>query len=232
MTVKLCELPSLLKRRRQHELEDEFHEFVTGDKWTSVLTDTGAAAVIDGAGGILEIKPSDATVADNDEAYVHSTAECFLFADGKSLIAEAEVKFTEADTNKANILMGLMDGIAADALLDDGAGPKASYSGAVFFKVDGETVWRCEVSDSGTQSTQATAVTAGAAFQVLRIEFVPTGASKAEVRFFINGTLVYKKTDYDYSNATEMAVVFGVKNGADAKHEKLYVDRTHNAQIR
>jgi hypothetical protein len=237
MGVKLLELPDPLRLRRQHTLWDEFHELVTGDKWTTIVADASAvAAVIDGAGGILSISPAGGV--DNDEAYVHSTAESFLLAANKTLHFEAEVSFTEANTDDANVLVGLMDGVAADAIVDDGAGPKSSYSGIVFYKVDGGTKWIFETSKSTTQTTSTTNVTAGAAYQTLSFDIRPVSSTQVEVVPFIDGVQCRDNTTgalikhyITFASATEMAVVFGVKNGG-GNAETLLVDYVESSQLR
>jgi hypothetical protein len=142
--TKLLSLPErYYLGRRVHGFFDEFYEFVSGDLWTLVTDMDGSATVLDAAGGKIAIA-SAADTAGNEGAYLKGNKESFKFAANKPLLFEALVDFTEAAVNQANVIVGLMDAVAADALVDDGAGPKASYSGAVFYKVDGETVWRCE----------------------------------------------------------------------------------------
>jgi hypothetical protein len=177
---------------------------------------------------------SDGTVADNDEAYIESANEVFKFAADKPLLFEARVQFTEANTDDANILVGLLDAVGANSLQDNGAGPPASYSGATFFKVDGGTVWQCETSVTTTQTTTELtaanvnnlakrAVTAGgAAYQTLRIEYMPYSATNAYVTFFVDGVAVAQH-DYVFTSATEMQIGLGVKNGG-ANLETLNVD--------
>jgi hypothetical protein len=150
------------------------------------------------------------------------------------LLFEARVQYTEANTDDANILVGLLDAVGANSLQDNGAGPPSSYSGAVFVKVDGGTVWQCETSVTTTQTTTELtaanvnnlakrAVTAGgAAYQTLRIEYMPYSATNAYVTFFVDGVAVAQH-DYVFTSATEMQIGLGVKNGG-ANLETLNVD--------
>jgi hypothetical protein len=242
MAVRNDGLTQLLLTRNQFSIADDFTRDVDSADWATTLTDSGTASVGDAAGGILAIVPSDGTVADNDEAYVESANEVFRFTADKPALFEARVQFTEANTDDANILVGLMDAVGANALVDDGAGPKSSYSGAVFFKVDGGTVWQTETSNSTTQTTTELtaanvnnlakrAVTAGgAAYQTLRIEYIPYSATNAYVSFFVDGVLVAQH-DYIFTSATEMQIVFGVKNGS-ANNETLSVDYVSCTQSR
>lgn len=220
---------------------DDFEWMITAHRWTSVLTDSGTASVGDAAGGICALVPSDGTVADNDEAYLKSTAEIFKFAAGKPIMVEARLQFTEINTDDANIIFGIKDAVAANTLLDNGAGPAASYSGAVFFKEDGQTLWSVEKSIGATQVTaQLTAANSltkqaytagGASYQTLRIEAKPHGGGSMDVEFWIDGVLVYKIKDTTYASATEMQVFAGVKNG-DTNLETLNVDYIEAWQLR
>jgi hypothetical protein len=229
---KLLQLPDNYHLgRRAYGFFDDFFQFVTGDLWTLVTGVDGSATVLDAAGGKIAIK-SAAVTAGNEEAYLKSNKESFKFAAGKPLLFEALVNFTEAAANQANVIAGVMDAVAAGALQDDGAGPKASYSGAVFFKVDGETVWQCESSIAGAQETTATEVTAGgAAPQRLAIEFHPLTSTTGEVRFFIDDALVAKH-GITFTSATEMQVVLGVKDGDADDEETLNVDYAACYQLR
>jgi len=242
MAVRTDGLPELLRLRNQFTIQDDFLRDVDSADWVTTLTDTGTASVGDAAGGILAIVPSDGTVADNDEAYVESANEVFKFAADKPLLFEARVQFTEANTDDANILVGLMDAVAANSLQDNGAGPPSSYSGAVFFKIDGGTVWQTETSLSTTQTTNELTSTnvnnlskksqtaGGSAYQVLRIEFMPYSSTNAYVTFFVDGVAVAQH-DYIFTSATEMQIALGVKNGG-ANLETLNVDYVSCSQER
>ena len=227
--TKLLELPDPLKLRRQFGIFDDFDTYVTTERWTTTADAGGTAALdADGVGGVLALATDG---DDNDETYSELTVEMFKFADDKPLMLESRVKFSEASTDAANILVGLMDAPGADSLVDNGAGPKASYSGAAFFKVDGETVWNCESSIGATQVTTATTTTAGgSSYQTLRIEFQPTTSTEGEVRFFIDDNLVAKHA-ITFSSATEMSLVLGAKAGS-ANAETLNVDYIGCTQLR
>ncbi len=183
-------------------------------------SNNGTAAVVDGARGILPMSPG---AVDNDEMYLFSNLEAYLFADEKPLHFAAYVQFTEANADDANIMVGLMDAVGADSLLDDAGGPKASYSGAVFYKVDGGTVWVCESSNATTQVSTTTTVTAGGStYQRLQIRARSTTATTMDIEFLIDGVLVAKH-NYTVASATEMQLVAAVKNGS-ANAETLNVD--------
>lgn len=220
---------------------EDFDHFVTGDRFTDTSGDTGASAAIDadGVGGIVDLVTG---ATDNNEAYLLSTQELFKFQAGKPLVVQCRLKFSEANTDDANVAFGLMDAVGADSILDNGAGPKASYSGAVWFKVDGETRWRVESSVGASQTTDETEYTAGGGNWVtLRIEVIPSADdASAEVRFLIDtsgGQGLVPATEYNarprgtpfiahtvtLTSTTEMMVFVGVKAGG-ANSETVSVD--------
>jgi len=204
----------------------EHFDGLNSARWTSTLTDSGTAAVGDEVGGVVTLSPSDGTVADNDEAYI-STKEIFKIAAGKALNVGGLVQFTQAATNAANVYFGLMDAVGANALQDNGAGPKASFSGAGFFAKDGSLNWHVIYSDGATQTIAELSATnslnkqanvaASAAFQLLEIDIVPKTSALCDVVFKINGSTVYKMLDRTYANATETSAMVGVKNGTAAQ---------------
>lgn len=246
MGNKLIDFPDLFLKRRFHGFDEDFDHLVTGDRWTIIDGDSGAS-VVDGdrVGGSILLTTG---ATDNNEAYLHTTNEIFLFADDKAIVVEGEHSYTESATDDANVMFGLMDAVAANALQDDGAGPKSSYSGALIFKVDGSTNWQAESSLGGTQvTTDLTAAnlnnlskvvqTAGAGVkQSFRIEIQPLDSTTADVKFFIgvlntSSLVLVAKHLLTYTSATEMQVVFGVKAGS-ASSEVVTVDRAHAWQVR
>lgn len=230
--------PDFYAKKRNFGFFDDFEHFVTGDLFTDTSADTGAAvAMTDAVGGRVTLTTG---ATDNNECYLLTTKELFKFADGKPIKCGARIQYAEANTDDANLFVGLMDAIAADSLLDDGGGPKASYSGALFFKVDGGTRWNVETSLAGAQNTtELTAVNSldkvaktagGSSFQWLEIEVTPISSTQAEAAFYIDGTLVYKQT-FTYTSATEMMFGVGVKAGG-ANSEVVTVDAAYAYQLR
>lgn len=222
---------------RNHELVDDFFHFVSGDNFTDTSSDTGAScAMTDAAGGVVTMVTG---TTDNNECYLLSTKECWLFAANKPLVYETRLQFAATATH--NVCVGVMDAVGADSILDNGAGPKASYSGAVFFKVDGGTNWNVEASIGSTQTTAEltavnsltkTAATAGgSSYATLRIEFTPSTSAKGDLAFFIDGVLVYRIADWTYTSATEMMAFVGTKTGASVECTCL-VDYIAVSQVR
>lgn len=230
--------PDVGAKRLTHGFYDDHEQFVTGDRWTSLVADAGSSvAVADAVGGQIVLTTG---ATDNNEVLIKTTKELFLFAPDKPLMAEWRSKYAEANTDDANVFQGLMDAIGANAMLDDGAGPKASFSGCGFFKVDGATRWSC-ISSLGSNRTTTDlsaalsmdrlAKPAGSgAWQLFRIDVVPVSSTVAEVCFYIDDVLVAKHS-LTFTSATEMQVGHYIKAGG-ANSEVLTVDYTSPWQKR
>jgi len=224
-----------------HGFFDDFNFFTTvHNGWTTVASDSGTIVGSDAAGGIIQLNPSDGTIADNDETYLKRTQETFLMAANKPIEAAAYLKFTEGNTDDANIWFGLKDALAANSIVDNG-GMATSFSGFGFYKKDGETQWRIIASLSTTQtdvllsatnSADKTGHTAGGSYQKLEVVFLPKTSTQADIEYLIDGVLVYKITDFVFTSATEMQAGFGIKNGADTTVEALLVDWVYAYQKR
>ena len=245
MGTNLLSLPDdLLLGRRTFGIFDDFdyleeQESGSTGRWNTIETGSGAAiSTAAGVGGAATVQTGS---ADNDDAYLYSN-EIFLLADGKPLVAEMRMKYTEANTDDANVVFGVMDAITADTtLLVDGGGPDNTYDGACFFKIDGGTNWNVEASDNTTQITHelnatnsldglAKACSDTASYQVFQIKIQPTSSTRMDVSFLIDGTLV-KKIDSTYTSPTEMALVVGAMAGA-GNAEALTVDYLSAYQLR
>ena len=167
---------------------NDFVNFTSGQDGTSSLAaDAGSSvAITAGIGGIVAATTG---ATDNNEALVKMTNDVFQMLDDQPIICEARIQYAEAATNAANVMFGLMDSIGADALLDNGAGPKASWSGAIIYKVDGGSVWRCNAgvgANSGHNDTVTNVTAGGSGFVTLRIEIKPINATQADVMYYID----------------------------------------------
>ena len=210
-------------------IEENFLWFVTAHLWTSLAADTTATVTVADAqaGGVALF--TDAT--DNNEAAIRTTTEVFKFAAGKPIMVEAQISYAEANTDDANVFFGLMDAIGANALVDNGAGPKSSFSGAGFYKVDGGTRWQF-ITSIGTSRTTVDLIatdknnlsretqTAGGT-QILRVEVEGDSVTTLKISGFIDDVLVAQHI-VDCTSATEMHAGAYVKAGG-ANAETLYV---------
>lgn len=207
------------------EYFDDFFEYdttATVGNW-AVVEDAGATGgdvLTDAAGGVLSIGCDG---DDNDECYVSSIAEIFKFQTDKKVTFETRIKLTEANTDDANFIIGLSDTVGANSLLDDGAGPMASYDGAVFFKVDGGTAIQFESSNAATQVTNATLATwASATWFTLKFVYDPGDGTTGTITPYVNG-VVGTAHSITIAGLAEMHILMGVKAGG-ANEEALLVD--------
>lgn len=217
---------------------DHFTHYVTLHGGATVASDSGTVAVGDGANGILVITPSDGTVGDNDESYYKGANEVFLMAANRTINFACLAQYSEANTDDANIILGLLNAVAANHLQDDGAGPVASFSGFCFYKVDGGTVWNVRSSLGTTKTTTATNITAGgSAYHLFEIEFRALTSTVGEVVFLYDGQVCRDannlpiKHSITYTSATEMQICLGVKNG-NTNLETLNIDAVAAWQTR
>ncbi len=212
--------------RLQMEIVDHFDTFTDTQRWTVIDGDAGASVAqdADGVGGLMLLTTG---ATDNNEAYLHTTNELFDVLQNRPIFVQGDITYTEANTDDANVIFGLANAVAANHLVDDGAGPLASYSGAVIFKADGDTVWSFETSVAGAQTTTASTTAAGGA-QTLSIDIKPTSSTNADCFPRINGEPMLDtngkqiRHSLTYTSVTEMNAFFGVKAGS-ANSEVLTV---------
>lgn len=218
-------------------VKDDFTDLLlTGNErlWTGTQTDTGTITVVDQAGGVLQLEASDGTIADNDESYCGTTNEPFLFAADKPIFFETRLKLGAADSGTANVMAGLVSAAnGANTILDNGGGPPASYSGLVFYKVDGGSAWQAEASIGGTQTaiTLTSPGAPGTTYQKLAFNWIPTSSTSGTAYMYVNGTLVGSQA-FTFTGATEMSAFVGVKNGDGTTNVTLLVDYVLVAQAR
>lgn len=210
----------LANAKHSFSLFDDFNWFVTAHNWTATLTDSGTAAVTAGTNK-LALAASDGTVADNDQSYIATTNALFLPAAGKNLYVEGRIQYSEAGTDDANVAFGLASSVAAELIVDDGAGMRASGTVIAIYKVDGETVWRCVTRNGSTVYTNTSTTTAGgSADQTLGIEIVELLSTTMTVVFLVDGEILRDATtnqpirhNVAYSGLTASQLFVGVKNG-------------------
>ncbi len=232
MSAQPIRMPQSLKDKDTFGFMDDWdRNFVTGDLWTPLTTDSSATATnvlvlktTGGNKGILSIT-QDAT--DNDEIYFGSTVSPFLFAANKPCYFETLMQYAELSTNKNNVIAGFLSSYGANTLIDDGGGPIASGTMAVIYKIDGGTVWRCRSQVGaavGITDTVSTTTAGGTPYQKLSVEVNPYSATNAKVIYKVDGNPLRDSNnipithDLVYTNAVVCSAVWGVKNGgADAQ---------------
>ena len=240
MSTTILDLPqSVQDLRHRFAIEDDFTGgLLDAVKWTDTSPDSGATVAGSDAAGGAAVLTTGAT--DNNEAYLLSRQEVFLFAANKPLKVACRLKFTEAQTDDANVAFGLANAVGANTIVDDGAGLKTNFSGVAIFKVDGGTRWKVMSSLATTQeivdltaslSYDKLAKTAGGGvYQILEIDWQPISGTVGEARFFIDGVHVYTLS-FTFTSATEMNLFVGVKAGG-ANSEVVTVDYLYGVQQR
>jgi molybdopterin-binding protein len=231
-------MASILKRplelmnvEQQFGVFDDFIGDQTDITWIDTITDTGTAAVGDAVNGVMVLTPSDGTVADNDEVYLGTSNEAFLFAPEKPFLGVANIKFTETASGIYNCFVGFANAFAADLLINDGGGMRASGSLAAIYKVDGGTVWRCVTrSNSVVTDTVSTTSSTSTGYQKLEIEGVSFTSTQIKVIFRVNGVPLKDSAGREIvhtittASATEMQFGFGAKLGAITNNDTLSID--------
>ncbi len=208
-----------------YTFEDDFFTYdptATVGNW-AVVEDAGAGGgdvITDAAGGVLSIGCDG---DDNDECYVSSIAESWIFTTNKKVYFECRISLTEANVDDANWCIGLSDVAAANTLVDDGASIVASYDGAFFYKLDAGVVLRFNTSNAAAQTDTANAgaFTSGA-WYVLGFLYDYNDGVTAVVTPYVNG-VAGTAHNLTIAGLQEMHIVMGVKAG-DANEEALLVD--------
>ncbi|WP_013626595.1 hypothetical protein [Rubinisphaera brasiliensis] len=208
--------------------------------WNTVDDDSGATVAhdADGVNGVVLLTTG---ATDNNEAYLY-TNEIFKIANNRTICVDVRLSYSESATDDANVIVGLVNGVAANLLQDNGAGPKATFDGACIYKVDGETRWRVRSSNGTTATTHETTVTAGGGYQLLRIMIVGVDSATAKVTYLFDadgGQNPSQAKEYNVIDRIppithdlalsgldeELALVVGVKAGS-ASSEVVSVDYT------
>ncbi|MFI4875958.1 MAG: hypothetical protein ACIALR_11490 [Blastopirellula sp. JB062] len=200
------------------------------------LSDNASAAigVADAAGGVLSIATGATSAADNDGCYLATRGEVLKM--DRDFVLKSKFKYSEAGADVANaVAIGCRNNAAVGTILAaDGGGPAADFYGAMIFKVDGETTWKCVSSVGTAQQTHDTGIVAESAdFVDFEIQFsVLPGGAYGRFLFLIDGQVCTKADsnlnepithETPLGGATEMHVVCGGQTGGAAE-ETFYLD--------
>lgn len=197
---------------------NHFNRGVAATEFSTTGDGTVINAAQDGANGVHNIGTRTSTATDNDQVNFSTVQEAWKMASGKPLFLDAGIKCTEAATNSANLFVGLSDDVAADLILDDGAGMKTTFDGAGLFKVDGGTVWQAIGSTGSDQAinTSAGSFTSGS-WQRLAFFFDPGNGTDGYIYPFVNGVEQTRVLLEGLASQDECHAVFGVKTGTGAQ---------------
>lgn len=210
------------------------------DDWVDTITDTGTALVGDAVNGVLTLTPSDCTVADNDECYVASAKELFLFGTNRAIYGVWKFRYTAVVAADPNIAVGFMNA-ANTAAITDGGGVKVSGSTLAVEKKDGETKFRVTSSCNGTSVSDLTSKSIAAATDyVVEIFCGDWDGVSMQVSYKVDGEYLRYNTTGDIirhtvaiASATEMNLLAGaIKLGAGTNNDTMLVDYCYGAQTR
>lgn len=232
-------------KRQQYSLFEDFLFDQSDLFWVDTITDTGTVLVGDAVNGVAVLTPSDVTVADNDEVYLASSNELFKFAADSPFMGGCRLQFTETTSGVYNAAFGFANAVAADLLIDNGGGMRASGSLIAIYKVDGGTVWRCTSRNNGVVTDSVSTTTAGGtAYQELEIEVTPLDSTRVKAVFKCGDTIGATTYLTDAStglpiehtitvaSSTEMQIFVGAKLGAATNNDVLNVDYIRYAASR
>lgn len=220
-------------------LFDDFWQDQSDINAIDTVTDSGTVVIGDAAAGLVTLTPSDGSVADNDEAYLATPNELWIFAVGKPIYGRCRLKFTEVTATKLNVAFGFQNAVGANSLVDDGGGPKVSGSTLCIYKVDGGAVWRCASACNGT-STDSVSTTAAVAATWYELEIIcgDWDGVSMQVSFKVDGQYLRDSNNaiirhtVAIASATEMALFLGAKLGAATNNDTVIADYWYGAQAR
>jgi len=198
--------------------------------WTmDTDTATGTGGVIDQLGGWMNVS---ATNTDNFGTTLSTIGESFHFDTDKKFILKCRVQLTEGNTDDANWAVGVSTVATKDFLQNDGAGPAATYDGAVFFKVDGTMQIQFETSNAGTQVTTATGLSTFVSATTYNLAFVYDYAdgTTGSITPYVNGVAGTAHA-ITIAGLETMHFIMSVKTG-DTNAEAFLVDYIAIAQER
>lgn len=194
--------------------------------WLLDANNGGTIAATDAHGGVVALTASDTSDADNDESYLISVNEIYKPAANSLAIFTARVKLTEANTDDANIVFGLLGGDTTDVenTIADNGGITDANTYIAIHKDDGGLVWEGGVRDTAAdEDTDIGAFTSGAWTELKIVVDSMDGGAAATVTFSVNGVAGGTKP-FTLSSAGEMRLILGVKNGG-ANLETLLIDK-------
>lgn len=215
---------------KQAVVQSTFEDDVfTTVKMTKAVDSAATAAVSTSiAGGALEL---DTPATDNLASLAYVTMPINLTKGVVALFA-ARVKFEDAGSNAANLMIALSDEVGLDQMQDDGAGIDSDMHGAGFYSVDGSANLGVFHSDGTTQTTnlltKAASLTDAAInasyvdgegdpkYRLFEIEIKCKTTTKCDVTLKIDGVAVYQLLDETYTDGTDVKGLIFVKNGTAA----------------
>ncbi len=164
--------------------------FSTGPSGSGTTAWDGTAIGDQGTGHNVLITTQASTQWDKQG--VATTNALFLpVATGPAMGCEAHISFTSQSANNAMIFFGFVSTTAIHPASN--VDPSASYSGAIIYRLSGDTQWRVQVSNGSTKTTKTCANAGGLCADgeyTLRVEIMPFDALNCAATFFVNGNIL------------------------------------------
>lgn len=201
---------------------EDFFSYTTAQAGFATAGTSATVAIDHLPGGVVKLTTTN---SDNGEAYLIGAQDEWLFAANKPLWFEAKLAVTEANTNDADWMIGLMDLAAAACIQDNGAGPLASFDGCVFYKLEETMSVKFLVSNAATQSTATTVKTTYVSGTYYRLGFVfdPNDGTTGIITPWFDGVAQTSHNILLSGLTDEMQIVFGVK-ASSSNTEIMRVD--------
>ena len=203
------------------------------------ITDSGSVVMGDAAAGTVVLTPSDGTVVDNDEAYLATPNENFIFAAGKPIYGRCRLKFVETTATIYNVAFGFQNAVGANSIIDDTGLPKCTGSTLAIYKTDGSGVWKVCSACAGTAThTTSTTVAVTATYYELEIICGDWDGTSMQVSFKVDGNYLKDSNGniirhtVAIASATEMQMFVGCKLGANTNNDTTTVDYWFGSQLR
>lgn len=163
MGMTKAELGAYLAKARTDHFFDDFNNYedtasVTGAFWTKFNTSAGGESITnpDGDGGILSLVTGG---TQNNAVGIASAKKLMTPTNGKALIGQCELNYTDAHNNDCAIFFGFSDTFSATVpLADTTFAPPASGTLIGWLKEAGDATWRVIVQIGSAQFFQQSTV--------------------------------------------------------------------------
>jgi hypothetical protein len=164
----------------------------------------------------------------------------FLYGLNRDLYGCALVQFTEVVAGVVNVAFGFQNAVAADSILDNGAGLKTSGSTLAIYKVDGEQTWRAVSACAGVATvSRSNKAAVAATWYFLEINCEDWDGIQCLCSFKVDGEYLRDFTTGELirhrvtiASATEMQMFLGVKLGGITNSDTLSADFWYGHQRR
>lgn len=203
------------------------------------ITDTGTVLMGDDMNGVATLTPSDGTVADNDEVYLATPNANFKFGTNREIYGRFKFRYTAVVAANPSLAVGFQDAVAANSIVDTGAGVKTSGSTVAVERRKSETAFRFTVACNGVaQSTLSNKAIAAATDYVVEVEVKDwdgvsmMATAKVDSEFLKDTNNNVIRFQIPIASAAVMMMWAGLKLGAATNNDTLLLDYWYGAQTR